>query len=79
MAQPETEKMAHGDTVNGTHDVALLLIEIKALREEMTEMRQAMRLLEYKPDPVRPVTPKTVPLPEPFPWWRRPISPRKGD
>lgn len=78
MAQPESEKAAHGDTANGTQDMALLLAEMKALREEMAELRQAMRLLEYKPDPVPPVTPESVPTNKPPPWWRRPLFTREG-
>jgi len=82
MAQPEAEKAAHGDTPNGTQDTALILAELKALREEVAELRQAMRLLEHKPDPVPPVTPdtpETVPEPKPLPWWRRPLFTRQGD
>ncbi len=76
MAQPENEKAAHGDTPLGTSDTALILAELKALREEVSELRQAMRLLEYKPDVEPPVThdtPDTVPTVRPLPWWRRPL------
>ena len=76
MAQLEDEKTAHGDTPRGTSDTALILAELKALREEVSELRQAMRLLEHKPDiepPGTPGTPETVPIAKPLPWWRRPI------
>ena len=74
LAQPEEQKQAHADTVHGTPDTALILAELKALREEMAELRQAMRLLEYKPDLPPPDTPGTaeiVPNEKPIPWWRR--------
>ena len=82
MAQPESEKTAHGDTANGTQDMALILAELKALRVEMAELRQAMCLLEHKPDPVPSDTPDTldtVPDLKPLPWWRRPLFSRQGD
>ncbi|MCY1283913.1 hypothetical protein D3C76_518890 [compost metagenome] len=78
LAQPEPEKMAHRDTHNGTEDIALILTELKALREEVTELRSAMRLLEHKPEPAQPGTAESVPNDQPLPWWRRPIFPRKG-
>ncbi|UVJ41925.1 hypothetical protein NVV94_14565 [Pseudomonas sp. LS1212] len=46
MAQPEAEKTAHGDTANCTQEMAIILAELKALRVEMAELRQAMRLIE---------------------------------
>jgi len=49
LAQGEPEKTAHADTEPGTQDTALILAELKALREEVAELRQAMRLIEYKP------------------------------
>jgi predicted DNA-binding transcriptional regulator YafY len=72
MTQLEDEKTAHQDTPLGTSDTALILAELKALREEVSELRQAMRLLEHKPD-VEPPTPETVPIAKPLPWWRRPL------
>jgi predicted DNA-binding transcriptional regulator YafY len=81
VAQPEPEKTAHGDTASGTPDTALILAELKALRQEVSELRQAMRLLEHKPDPVPSVTPEppeTVPEPKLLPWWSRYFFPRKG-
>jgi hypothetical protein len=77
MAQPDSEKTAHRDTVIGTDGIAQVLAELKALREEVAELKQTMRLLEHKPDPVPPDTLETAPLPEPLPWWRRSIFPRK--
>lgn len=76
MAQPEAEKTAHGDTPNDTQNTALILAELKALREEVAELRQAMRLLEHNPDPVPSVTPETpesVPDSQqmPLPWWKK--------
>lgn len=77
MAQPDSEKTAHDVTAHGTQDTELILAELKALREEVAELRQAMRLLEYKPATVPSVTPETsenVPDaldPKPLPWWKR--------
>lgn len=77
LAQPEPEKTARGDTGNGTENSALILAELKALREEVAELRQAMRLIEYKPDPTSEETgPKdaaeTIQTEtKPLPWWRR--------
>ncbi len=77
LAQPEGEKPAHADTGLGTQDTALILAELKALREEVAELRQAMRLIEHKPDPVpyvTPDTPESVPEPQqlsPLPWWKK--------
>ena len=81
VAQSSLEKTAHGDTASGTPDTALILAELKALRQEVSELRQAMRLLEHKPDPVPSVTPEppeTVPEPKLLPWWSRYFFPRKG-
>jgi len=77
MAQPDPEKTAHEGTAIGTDGISLVLAELKALREEVAELKQTMRLLEHKPDPVPPDTLETVPLTEPLPWWRRSIFPRK--
>lgn len=76
LAQPEAEKSAHADTGLGTQDTALILSELKALREEVAELRQAMRLIEHKPDPVPSVTPDTLEIvPDhhqlPLPWWKK--------
>ena len=73
MAQPDPEKTAHDDTVIGTDGIAQVLAELKALREEVAELKQTMRLLEHKPDPVPSGTVEAVPLP----WWRRSFFPRK--
>ncbi|WP_256588075.1 entry exclusion protein 1 [Pseudomonas sp. FFUP_PS_473] len=78
LAQPEPEKTAHGDTGLGTHNTALILAELKALREEVAELRQAMRLIEHKPDLAQPDTPKSVPNDKPTPWWKRPLFTRQG-
>lgn len=78
MAQPEAEKTAHADTALGTQDTALILAELKALREEVAELRQAMRLIEHKPEPAQPDTPESVPTDKPTPWWRRPLFTRQG-
>ena len=77
MAQPDHEKMAHHDTAIGTDGIAQIMAELKALREEVSELKQTMRLLEHKPDPVPSDTPEIVPLQEQLPWWRRSIFPRK--
>jgi len=79
MAQPDVEKTAHADTAFGTQNTILILAELKALREEVAELRQAMRLIEHKPDPVPSVTPETPETPakrNSFSWWRRSIFPR---
>lgn len=76
LAQPSAEKSAHDGTGYGTQDMALVLAELRALRTEVAELRQAMRLIEHKPDPalpVTPVTPEAVPNQTPLPWWKRPI------
>lgn len=73
MAQPESEKTAHHDTVVGTDGITQVLAELKALREEVAELKQTMRLLEHKPDSVPSDTLETVPLPSQLPWWRRSI------
>lgn len=78
LAQPEAEKTAHGDTALGTQDTALILAELKALREEVAELRQAMRLIEHKPEPAQPDSPESVPTDKPTPWWRRPLFTRQG-
>lgn len=78
VAQPEAEKTAHGDTGSDTQGTALILAELKALREEVGELRQAMRLIEYKPDVAQTDTPESVPADKPTPWWRRPLFTRKG-
>ncbi|EPM65145.1 hypothetical protein A584_28746 [Pseudomonas syringae pv. theae ICMP 3923] len=76
LAQSEPEKTAHGDTGSGTENSALILAELKALRDEVAELRQAMRLIEYKPDTPQidtvPADTETVPIEtQPLPWWRK--------
>ncbi|GKQ48934.1 MULTISPECIES: hypothetical protein [Pseudomonas syringae group] len=76
LAQSEPEKTAHGDTGSGTENSALILAELKALRDEVAELRQAMRLIEYKPDTPQidtvPADTETVPIEtKPLPWWRK--------
>ncbi|RMV36042.1 entry exclusion protein 1 [Pseudomonas syringae group genomosp. 3] len=76
LAQPDAEKTAHGDTGSGTENSALILAELKALRDEVAELRQAMRLIEYKPDTPQidtvPADTETVPIEtKPLPWWRK--------
>jgi hypothetical protein len=76
LAQPDAGNSAQAGTASGTQDTALILAELKALREEVAELRQAMRLIEYKPEPEPVVTPGTaesVPNAEPLPWWKRPL------
>lgn len=75
VAQPEPEKTAHGDTGIGTANTALILAELKALREEVSELRQAMRLIEHKPDVVPSVTPDAVPDDKEITWWKRLFQP----
>lgn len=78
LAQPGAEEVAHGGTGLGTQDAALILAELKALREEVAELRQAMRLIEHKPEPAQPDTPESVPNQKPLPWWKRSLFPRPG-
>lgn len=78
MAQPEAGNSAHAGTVAGTQDMALVLAELRALRVEVGELRQAMRLLEHKPEPAQPGTPESVPNHKPLPWWKRSLFPRPG-
>ncbi|KPW70545.1 hypothetical protein ALO76_200001 [Pseudomonas syringae pv. coriandricola] len=83
LAQSEPEKTAHGDTGSGTENSALILAELKALREEVAELRQAMRLIEYKPDTPQidtvPADTETVPIEtKPLPWWRKRLFTRQG-
>ena len=73
LAQPEAEKVAHDGTAIGTQDTALILAELKALREEVAELRQAMRLIEHKPVSAQPGTPESVPNHKLLPWWKRPL------
>lgn len=78
LAQPEAEKVAHGDTAEGVSDSALILAELKALRQEVAELRQAMRLIEHKPEPAQVGTVESVSDERPLSWWRRLVGPRKG-
>ncbi|MGP4958736.1 hypothetical protein [Pseudomonas helleri] len=74
MAQPDTEKTAHSDTASGTAGTTLIMAELKALREEVAELRQALRLIEHKPGIVPSdtlVTLETVPNEKGATWWRR--------
>ncbi|WP_234829082.1 entry exclusion protein 1 [Pseudomonas coronafaciens] len=76
LAQPVAGKTAHRGTANDTENSALILAELKALREEVAELRQAMRLIEYKPDTPQietvPADTETVPIEtKPLPWWRK--------
>lgn len=73
VAQPEPEKTARGDTQVGTQDVALILAELKALRHEVAELRQAMRLIEHKPELAQPGTTESMPNNRTTPWWKRPL------
>lgn len=73
LAQPAPEKVAHGGTAIGTPETAMILAELKALREEVAELRQAMRLIEHKPEPAQPDTPESMPSDKPLPWWKRPL------
>ena len=78
LAQSKPEKTAHADTAFGTHNTALILAELKALREEVAELRQTMRLIEHKPETAQHDTPESVPTDKPTPWWRRPMFTRQG-
>jgi len=71
MAQSNPEKMAHSDIATGTVDTALIIEELRALRVEVSELKQAMRLLEHKPDHVPSAPQETVPNTDRIPWWRR--------
>lgn len=73
MAQQGAEKVAHAGTDGGTQDMALVLAELRALRAEVTELRQAMLLLEHKPEQAPTDTPEVLPNLKSLPWWKRPI------
>lgn len=73
LAQPESEKTAHTGTGLGTSDSALILAELRALRAEVAELRQTMRLIEHKPDTAQPGTAESVPNERPLPWWKKPL------
>jgi hypothetical protein len=73
LAQPDSEKTAHSGTTLGTSDTTLILAELKALRMEVAELRQAMMLIEHKPDTAQDGTQISVPSETPLPWWKRPI------
>lgn len=70
MAQPNSENPAHAGTAVGTQDMTLVLAELKALREEVSELRKAMRLIEYKPDKVQDEIEVNLPNEAPKPWWK---------
>ena len=73
LAQPEADKVAHDGTAIGTPETSLILAELKFLREEVAELRQAMRLIEHKPDQAQPDTSQSVPSTRAIPWWKRSI------
>lgn len=73
VAQPEAENMAHRGTALGTPETALILAELQALRAEVAELREAMRLIEHKPTPVVPGAAEAPPTEQPLPWWKRPL------
>ncbi|KPY61500.1 hypothetical protein [Pseudomonas amygdali] len=78
VTQAEPEKTAHADTELGTQGTALIMTELKALREEVAELRQALRLIEYKPEMTQSYTAESATLIKPKPWWQRPLFTRKG-
>lgn len=78
LAHPKTEISAHAGTGHGTSDMSLVLAELKALREEVSELRQAMRLIEHKPEQAHSGTTESVPNGGKLPWWRRSIFDLKG-
>ena len=73
LAQPEADKVAHDGTAIGTPETSLILAELKFLREEVAELRQALRLIEHKPDQAQPDTSQSVPSTRAIPWWKRSI------
>ncbi|MFW5210135.1 hypothetical protein ACOAMZ_29515 [Pseudomonas aeruginosa] len=80
LAQPVAENTAQADTSFGTQDTALILAELKALREEVAELRQAMRLIEHKPEPAQPSEQPTpaldqVPSEKAGSWWGALVRP----
>lgn len=79
VAQPENQKEAHAGTSDGTQNMALILAELRALRDEVSELRQVIQLIEHKPDKVPSDTPdEPVLVVKTLPWWRS-IFPRQGD
>lgn len=71
LAQPEAKESAHFDTAAGTHAMAQVLAELRALRTEVAELRQTMLLLEHKPPAAQSDTLENVPETTPTPWWKR--------
>ncbi|MFH0025055.1 hypothetical protein ACFZAC_26155 [Pseudomonas fluorescens] len=74
-AQSEPQPVTAPGTVAG-EDITALISELRALREEVAELRQTMKLIEYKPDPVPP--PATEPVTVPVSWWARMRARLKG-
>lgn len=72
LAHPSSGESSHSGTAIGTSDSAQILAELKALRTEVAELRQAMRLIEHKPEKAHDGTP-SVPNETPLSWWKRPI------
>lgn len=70
MAQPNAENSAHAGTAVGTQDMALILAELKALRDEVSELRKAMRLIEYKPEKTQDAIEVNAPNETAKPWWK---------
>jgi hypothetical protein len=73
LAQPSSGNTAHSGTILGASDSTLILAELKALRMEVAELRQAMLLIEHKPETAQDGTQISVPSETPPPWWKRPI------
>lgn len=75
LAQPESGKLAHDGTTLGTADLGLILAELKSLRNEVQELRSAMRLIEYKPADGAPEVESTALK---SPWWEPFLKPFKS-
>lgn len=50
VAQPGTEEVAQPGTANGTAEMAEILAELRALRVEVSELRQTLLRIEHKPE-----------------------------
>lgn len=59
----------------GTADLGLILAELKSLRNEVQELRSAMRLIEYKPADGAPEVESTALK---SPWWEPFLKPFKS-
>lgn len=75
VAHGSNAKMAQAGTADGTSNMELILSELRALRKEVSELRQAVLLIEHKPDEklMEPTESLPIEIEQSLPWWKRPI------